>query len=111
MEQEELLPQNDQRPDNVKPPQDTDFDAGYETPPLPEGRMGGGISGINDWIFSLMRRGSKKSSPKKTLAKQIDNKREFVVDPKFEEHFSKDKLPLYQGLPVSPKTTFEIARD
>ena len=111
MEQEELLPQNDQRPDNVKPPQDTDFDAGYETTSLPEGRMGGGISGINDWIFSLMRRGSKKSSPKKTLAKQIDNKREFVVDPKFEEHFSKGNSHLYKGLPVQPKTTFEIARD
>jgi hypothetical protein len=110
-EQEELLPRVDQRPDNVKPPQDTDFDAGYEMKALPEGRIGGGVGGFNDWIFSLMRKGSKKSSAKKTLTAQINNKREFVADPRYKDYCPRADIPLYQGLPISPKTTFEIARD
>jgi hypothetical protein len=110
-EQEELLPIIDQRPDNVKPPQDTDFDAGYEMSALPEGRMSGGIGGFNDWVFSLMRRGSKKPSVKKMLARQIANKREFTVDPKYKEYYPQQDTPLLHGLPIAPKTTIEIACD
>jgi hypothetical protein len=99
MEQEPFESGIDQRPDNVKPLPDTDFDGVTESTPLARSRFA--MGGINDWIFSKMR-------PKRPVAQKRRQTYGGVapVVPAVGDNFE-----IQNGLLVNKKNTFEIARD